>query len=406
MTKPETTPIMDYPAPRSNDRPFDPPPAYTRLRIERPVSKIRMANGKQAWLITKYEDARLALSDSRFSADRRHPSFPVTVQDRATIDKVPPMLVGLDGPAHAAARRAVLGEFSGKQANALRPRVQDITDQFVDAMLHGEKPVDLVRALALPVPLFVICELLGVPYDDREFFEGIAAKVIGRNTPEQERVAATGEFRGYLDDLIVSKEKNPTDDVLSRQIQKKLAADGTYDLPEMAGLAWLLLIAGHETTANMISLGALALMRNPDRLAEVTADPAKMPAAVDELLRYFSIVEHLTSRVVTEDVELSGVRIRADEAVVVCLPAADRDETVFDHPDELDFNREVRHHIAFGHGPHQCLGQFLARVELQIVFETLFRRIPGLRLAIDFDDVSYKDDRSFFFGLNSLPVTW
>jgi cytochrome P450 len=316
------------------------------------------------------------------------------------------MMVGLDGEAHAEARRAVLGEFTGKQATELRPRIQDVTDRFVDTMLAGGRPVDLVAALALPVPLFVICELLGVPYRDRPFFEQIAAKVIGRNTTEDERVAATAEFRSYLDDLVVGKEHAPGDDVLSRQIRKKLDADGEYDRPEMAGLAWLLLIAGHETTANMIALGVLALLRDPDRLAEIRADPERTPAAVDELLRYFSIVEHLTSRVATEDVELRGVRVPADDAVVVCLPAADRDESVFDHPDTLDFDRDVRHHVAFGHGTHQCLGQHLARTELQVVFDTLFSRIPDLRLAVDFDELSYKDDRSFFFGLDALPVTW
>jgi cytochrome P450 len=404
--KAETTPVMDYPAARSRGCPFDPPAEYGRLRVERPVSRIRLANGREAWLVTRYEDARLALSDPRFSADRRHPNFPVTVQDRATIEKVPPMMVGLDGAAHARARKAVMGEFTGKQANVLRPRIQAITDQFIDAMLTGERPVDLVAALALPVPLFVICELLGVPYADRDFFEQIAAKVIGRNTTERERVDATAEFRSYLDNLIRSKETSPGDDVLSRQIRKKLDEDGDYDRPEMAGLAWLLLIAGHETTANMISLGALALMRSPEQLAEIRENPDRTPAAVDELLRYFSIVEHLTSRVATEDVQLSGVRIPADDAVVVCLPAADRDESVFENPDSLDFSRDERHHVAFGYGMHQCLGQHLARTELQVVFDTLFTKIPDLRLAVDFEELSYKDDRSFFFGLNALPVTW
>lgn len=407
MATPQTEPILDYPAERSKARPFDPPGEYARLRTERPISRVRLDNGREAWLITRYDDARAALSDSRFSSDRRRPNFPVTVQDRGTIGKVPPMMVGMDGKAHNEARRAVLGEFTAKQIATLRPRIQAITDEFVDDLLAGERPADLVEKLALPVPLSVICELLGVPFDDREFFHEIATKVMGRNTTDSERGAVTAQFREYLDKLIATKEREPGDDVLSRQIQKKLEEDGDFDRPAMAGLAWLLLIAGHENTQNMIALGALALMRNPDKLADVQAHPDKLPNAVEELLRYFSVVEVLTARVATEDVEIGGVVIPADDAIIVCLPSANWDETVFDNPSELDFDRaDARHNIAFGYGPHQCLGAPLATTELQIVFDTLFRRIPGLRLAVPFEELSYKDRTSFFFGVNALPVTW
>jgi cytochrome P450 len=403
ISEPPTESMLTYPAARAH--PFDPPPEYGRLRREDPVSKVRLVDGREAWLVTRYDDARTVLADGRFSSDRRHPAFPITVQGRGTISKAPPLMITMDGEEHAAARRAVLSEFTVKRTNALRPRIQQIADEFIGAMFAGPRPVDLVEALALPVPALVTCEQLGVPFTDHDFFQKIVMKVVNHRTPEEERNAATLELRSYLGELVAAKELNPTDDLLGRQILKIRAEGGEIDRPALVGLAWLLLVAGLDTTSGMISLGVLALLEHPEQLAVIRADPAKTPMAIEELLRYFTVVEHVTSRVATADVEIGGCPVRKDEAVIVAGPAADRDESVFPDPDRLDIGRGARNHLAFGYGPHQCIGANLARAELQIVYDTLFRRIPDLRLAVDFADLPFKYDANFY-GLFEMPVTW
>jgi cytochrome P450 len=258
--------------------------------------------------------------------------------------------------------------------------------------------------LSLPVPSLVICELLGVPYRDHAFFQSRTGRFIRRTTSQEERTAAVDELRSYLDELVTEKEQEPGDDLLGRQIRKQ-REKGATDHEALVSLAFLLLVAGHETTANMISLGTLALLENPRSLAAIRQDPGRTPGAVEELLRYFTIVEFATSRVAVEDVELGGVLIRAGEGVVGLGNAANHDPAVFEHPDELDVERGARHHVAFGYGPHQCLGQNLARAELQIVFDTLLRRIPSLALAVPVDELPFKDDANIH-GLYQLPVTW
>ena len=295
----------------------------------------------------------------------------------------------------------MLGEFTVKRLEALRPRVQEIVDQHVDAMLAGPRPTDLVTALSLPVPSLVICELLGVPYADHDFFQTRSSTLLRLDNSAEEKAAASDELRTYLSDLISSKAAEPGDDLISRQ----LARDSAPDHESLVGLATLLLIAGHETTANMISLGTVAMLAHPDQLAALRADPRRTPHAVEEMLRVFTIAEFATSRVAVADVELGGVLIRAGEGVLTVGLAANHDPDVFPEPDRVDITRGARNHIAFGYGAHQCLGQNLARIELQVVFDTLFARVPTLRLAVAEDEVPYKEDASIF-GVHRLPVTW
>jgi cytochrome P450 len=314
-------------------------------------------------------------------------------------------MISMDGEEHTATRRAVLGEFTMKRLNAMEPRIQAMVDGFVDDILATEqRPVDLVQALSLPVPSLVICELLGAPYTDHDFFQSRTATAIRRSEPPEARQRAFLELRAYLDELITRKESEPGDDLFSRLIAKQ-RVDGTLDHASLVSMAFLLLGAGHETTANMISLGVIGLLNHPDQLAKITADPAKTPMAVEELLRYFSIADTVASRFATEDVQIGDVTIKAGDGVVVSGLSADWDPAVFPNPGELDIDRGARHHIAFGFGPHQCLGQNLARMELRIVFDTLFRRIPGLRLAKPVDDIPFKTDAGLY-GAYELPVTW
>ncbi|MFE0027225.1 cytochrome P450 [Amycolatopsis sp. NPDC059021] len=401
-------PATSFPLPRTC--PFSPPPEYRRMRDEGRVARVDLPSGQRAWVLTRLEDVRAMLTDPRFSSDRFNPGFPLTVEriqqteEEARKSPFKVSLINMDAPEHGRARREVVGEFTVKRMRALQPRIQQIVDEHIDAILAGPKPADLVQALSLPVPSLVICELLGVPYEDHEFFQQRSSRLLNRATDAHERQQAADELRKFLDELVTAKEAAPGDDLLGRQILKQRET-GEVDHLGLVGMAFLLLVAGHETTANMISLGTLTLLENPDQLATIKADPGKTLDAVEELLRYFTIAEFATSRVTTEDVEIAGVVIPKGEGVIGLSNSANRDESAFENPDTLDIERGARHHVAFGFGAHQCLGQNLARMELQIVFDTLFRRIPTLKLATSVDDLPFKND-SQIYGLYELPLTW
>jgi cytochrome P450 len=408
MTETVSSDLANSQFPVTRGCPFAEPAEYAQLREQAPISKVRLASGMEAWWVSGYEEGRAILADHRFSSDRRKDSFPNINNDPTALKRLrsqPPAMISMDGAEHATARRAVIGEFTVKRLAALRPRIQQITDRFIDDMLAADQhPVDLVQALSLPVPSLVICELLGAPYTDHDFFQSRTATLVRRTTSPEDRQRSFDELRAYLGELLVRKESEPGDDLFSRQIARQ-RADGTLDHASLVSMAFLLLLAGHETTANMISLGVVGLLEHPQQLALIKADPSKTPMAVEELLRYFAIVEVATSRVATEDVQVGGVTIKADEGVVISGLSANWDPSVFENPAELDLERGARHHITFGYGPHQCLGQNLARLELQIVFDTLFRRIPALRLAAPVYDIPFKIDAAIY-GAYELPVTW
>ncbi|MCC8251492.1 cytochrome P450 [Saccharothrix luteola] len=391
--------LMSYPAPRTC--PFEPPPEYARLRAQEPVSRVRLTDGSIAWLVTRHRDARFVLSDPRFAANR-HPAVPLRASGGAAGARPP---VAVDGDLHAKARGSVGGEFTAERAGLLRPRVQELVDRRVDAMLAGGNPADLVGALALPVPSLVIGEQLGVPHEEQDLFQELTARLVRAGADEEEREAATAALRSYLADLVARKERVPGEDLLSRQVLARRERHGEVDRDALVDLARLLVVAGHEPTAGMISLGALALMRDPDQVAGLLAHPERVPGAVEELLRYFTVVEQFTARVAVADVEVSGVPVRRGEAVIVSAAAADRDEAAFADPDRLDLGRDARHHLAFGFGPHQCVGQHVARVQVQVALETLFRRVPGVRLAVAFEDLEFKHE-THSRGLHELLVTW
>lgn len=403
VTSRDVTYQVTYPIPRPC--PFQAPAEYERLRSDHPVAKVRLPQGGEAWLVTGYEQARAVLVDRRFSSDRNRPGFPMLVLAKKTTVGHPRLLNGMDPPEHTEARRAVLGEFTVRRAEALRPMIQSIVDGFVDAMLAGPRPADLVAALSLPVASAVICELLGLPVADRDLFHRHTTALVDRNTAEPRRQAVGEELRAYLADLVARKEREPTDDLIGRQIRAARSGHRPFDRERLVGIALLLVLAGHDTVANMISLGTLALLEKPDQLAKITAAPGRIRNAVEELLRYFSIVESATSRMATTDVRLGDVLVRAGDGVIVSGQAANWDSARFDHPGTLDVDRDSRHHVAFGFGPHQCLGQHLARVELQVVFDTLFRRVPGLRLAAAVDELPFRRNAAVY-GVHELPVTW
>ncbi|MEU7563260.1 cytochrome P450 [Streptomyces eurythermus] len=387
--------------------PFAEPPEYAGLRADAPVSRAALkVNGKPAWLVTRHEHVRQVLGDSRVSSNLKLPGYPHQFHiPEELLAQVRLMMLNMDPPEHTAHRRMLIPEFTARRVRELRPRIQQIVDEHVDAMLAAGGPVDLVTALALPVPSLVICELLGVPYEDHARFEEWSAALMNHDLSPQEYGAAVQALDTYLDQLVTLKENEPGDDLISRFLEKN-RTERVADHTDVVTMARLMLVGGHETTANMIALGVLALLEHPEQMAELRADPALLPNAVEELLRVFSISDSGTARVAVADIEVGDVTIRAGEGILALNNAADHDESVFPDPDTLDIHRkEARSHLAFGYGVHQCIGANLARAELEAVYGTLLRRVPGLRLAAPVEELRFKDD-AMVYGVYELPVTW
>ena len=415
MTKTETSAaaraeapvhIPDFPMARAAGCPFDPPPGLRTLQAQAPITRVRLWDGSAPWLITRYAEQRALLADPRISADGTLPGYPQESAGFRERRKQAPTFVNMDDPEHARLRRMVTAPFAIKRVEALRPAIQRIVDTRINEMLAGPRPVDLVQAFALPVPSLVICELLGVPYADHDFFQHHSTILINRDaSPEATREALDGLI-DYLDRQVAKKLVDPADDLLSRLATEQVKT-GELTPHDVAVMGMILLIAGHETTANMIALGTLALLEHPDQLAALrdTDDPKLIAGAVEELLRYLSITHNGRRRVAVEDIEVGGQIIRAGDGVIFANDVANRDQETFDDPGRLDVHRDARRHVAFGFGMHQCLGQPLARVELQVVYGTLYRRIPNLRLAVSTEQVPFKHD-AVTYGVYELPVTW
>jgi len=398
-----TAEAPDFPMTRAAGCPFDPPPAARALQGETPLARVRLWDGSTPWLVTRYAEQRALLADPRVSADISRPGYP----SPAPLPKggTGISFILMDNPEHARLRKMVTAPFTIRRVEAMRPAVQKIVDDQVDALLAGPKPVDLVEAFALPVPSLVICELLGVPYADHEFFQENSKVIIRRDAKPEERAAGHQALVGYLDRLMGEKLERPADDLLSGLATRVGAGELTR--LEAAQMGVLLLIAGHETTANMIALGTLALLEHPGQLALLreSDDPALVASAVEELLRYLNITHNGRRRLALADIEVAGQVIRAGEGLIMANDIANRDPEVFPDGDRLDLNRDARRHIAFGFGVHQCLGQPLARLELQVVYSTLYRRIPTLALATGVERIPFKHDGSVY-GVYELPVTW
>ncbi|MCT2584626.1 cytochrome P450 [Actinophytocola gossypii] len=395
-----TIETAEYPAPRADRCPFDPPPAMQELRERTPLARVRLWDGSTPWLVTRFADQKALLSDPRVSADVTRPGYPSPAPVRGGSIS----FILMDDPEHARLRRMVTAPFAIKKVAAMQPGVQKIVDDLIDEMLAGPNPVDLVEAFALPVPSLVICQLLGVPYADHDFFQKNSKVIINRNATPEDREQALGRLFAYLDGLIGEKIASPGDDLLSG-LTSRIAA-GELTRADAAQMGVLMLIAGHETTANMIALGTATLLEHPDQLALLRdADETLVASAVEELLRYLHITHNGRRRVALEDIEIADEVIRAGEGIILANDIANRDPAAFTDPDRLDLRRSARHHVAFGFGVHQCLGQPLARMELQVVYGTLYRRIPTLRLATTIDEIPFKHDGSVY-GVYELPVTW
>ncbi|KAB2340225.1 cytochrome P450 [Actinomadura rudentiformis] len=374
-------------------------PHYGWLRENRPVSKIRLRNGVDAWLVTRWEDARRVFADPVFSRAQAG-GLPFGARGKAL------SIADMDPPEHTRVRRIALSAFTHRRVQQMRPRIEQIAAGLLDDMAAHGAPADLVEHLALPLPVTVICELLGVPADDRDrFTEWSAARLsVSAHTPEQMAEAAA-QLDAYLGELIAQRRTDPAGDLLSALA--KLPADGDgLSSAELLSLATTLLVAGFETTASQIANFTYTLLDQRHHWERLVAEPDLVPAALEELLRLLPLgATPGLPRVATADVELSGVRIRKGDTVVVARTVASRDESVFANGDTLNFDRPENPHLAFGHGIHHCLGAHLARLELQVTFGALLARFPDLRLAVPKEELRWKDGLAVR-GLRELPVTW
>jgi cytochrome P450 len=390
--------------PRQRTCPFDPPADYRGIQETWPIERLTFPSGRLGWLVTGYDVSRAVLADTRFSSRREPGANPIRVLPPEAADLMvqqPGMFLTMDPPDHTRYRRLLTGQFTVRRMKALVPQIERIVAEHLDAMARSARPADLVQAFALPIPSMVICELLGVPYADRDQFQQRTAILLSLD-PDWDTVRRVAdELQAYMLDLVQAKRRRPTDDLLSGLAH---GGGGLTD-DELVNMGNLLLIAGHETTANMLALGTLTLLHHPEQMAVLRSGPAVLDRAVEELLRYLSIIQFGIPRVATEDVEVGGRSIRAGDPVVVAVMVADRDPARFPDPDRLDVTREYSPHLAFGHGVHQCLGQQLARVEMKVGLGALLERFPTLRLAVPLDQVRMRDDMAIY-GVHELPVTW
>ena len=394
-----------FPWPRGN---FDPPDLYSWCRENRPVTRVTLPTGGPAWLVTRYEDVRSILADPRVSADSRLPGFPYLADVLKRPDEERAFL-RMDPPEHTVIRRMLAPNFMVKRVAAMRPRIQQLVDDTIDHMLTLPQPVDLVKEFALPIPSTVLSWILGVRAEDAPFFNNASEEILGgtANDPDGfvKAFKAFDALLDYIGGLVDEKEASevPGDDILGQMVLA--ARDGRCTRQDIVNTGFTLAIAGHDTTASMSAMGVLTLLLHPEQLAELKANPDLYPEAIEELLRYLTVVHLIVQRVATEDIEIGGTTIPAGEGIVPLNLSANRDDAHYPDAATFDIHRGARDHFAFGYGVHQCIGQPLARVELNIIFETLFRRLPTLQLATPLDEVPFKLWMPIH-GVYSLPVTW
>jgi cytochrome P450 RapN len=378
-------------------------PEYGRLRDNGELGRIHMPYGGEAWLATSYEDVKTVLGDPRFSraatlgADVPRPT--PLIQHDSSINT-------MDPPEHSRLRKLVAKAFTMRRIEMLRPRAQQVVDGLIDDIEAKGPPADLTEGLAWPLPITMICELLGVPYEDRDQFRvwADASLAISFYSPD-EIGQAKESLKVYLAGLVAKRREQPTDDLLCELVRARDEEDRLSE-DELVNFGVGLLVAGHETTANTTGNFLYTLLTHPEHMRQLREDPSLLDGAIEEMLRLVPLGTSVGGvRIALEDIELSGTLVKAGEAVLMQPAAANRDGRVYDRPEEMDFHREHNPHVTFGHGPHHCLGAQLARLELQVAVGTVLRRLPGLRFAVPVEEVPFKEGR-LIRGLRKLPVVW
>ncbi|SON63773.1 Cytochrome P450-SU2 [Mycobacterium simulans] len=394
------TALPTIPVPRAAHCPLAPPAEFTSWREEAGLRRA-MYHGQPAWVVSRYQDIRAALVDPRLSAD----TISATIRPSGSRDTAPVIFARVDDPEHHRLRRMLTTNFTFRRTEAMRPQIQELVDHYLGEMISNGPPGDIVRDFALPVPSLVIALLLGVPPADLGLFQHHTTVGLDTKSSDEQKAQGFAAMYAYIQELVQRKEKEPGDDLISRLVTEYVAT-GQLDHDTAAMTSVIMMQAGHETTANMISLGTVALLEHPKvfhRLGQ-TDDRAVVANVVEELMRYLTIVHSQVDRVATEDLTLAGQLIRAGDFVVMNLPAGNWDSEFVDNPDVFDADRNTRGHLGFGYGVHQCIGANLARVEMQVAFATLARRMPGLKLAVSTDQLRFKD--ADIYGMKELPVSW
>jgi cytochrome P450 len=399
LTAASEAPVL--PTTRPAGCPYDPPEAYTALRDE-PTSKVLCPTGMEAWLVTRYSDVRALLADRTVSS-RGASSAHVNPYVGHNEEVKPGSLAQLDGEHHSRLRKKVIAEFTVRRVETMRTYIEELVESHIDAMLAKPGPVDLVADFAMPIPALAICELLGVPYADRALFQRHTNALASIDSGAEQVGQAVKELSAFLAALFADKRDNPRGDLFSRLISRGEATGDPLSMAELVMLGINLLAAGHETTANMIALGTLVLLDHPEQRDVLSSAPERV---VEELLRYLSVVQFGVLRYATTDLRLGDREVKAGEWLVAALNSANRDQEFFPSGDRLDFRREATQtHVAFGFGAHQCVGQQLARVVLQVALTRLFQRIPDLRLAVPREELRYKHN-TLIYGVLELPLAW
>jgi cytochrome P450 len=407
VTNPATSPsAIELPVERQAI--FDPPAELSALREQRPLCRLKYRSGEVGWLVTSYELARAVMTDARFILGG-HKAFPI--QDQAqfttlveTFERMGGVasLLLLDAPDHMRIRRLLVGDFSVSKVGELKPHINRIVEERLDAMEQAGPPVDLVKEFAEPVALLTHCALLGLPEQESVRLSTVNRAVTDPDSPPASVEAAILECCDYLTSLFARKRAEPQDDLLSRLLASEELTEG-----ELLSLTVDLFNAGVDTVVTMLASGPFALLCHPDQMAALQAEPDSIDLAVEELMRYLTVFKvGALTRTAREDIELEGETIRAGECVTVSLAAANRDPARFEEPDVLDLDRSARGQMGFGHGPHVCLGQHLARLEMRVGIGELLRRFPTLRLAVPAEEIPVAGNDRLIFSVMELPVAW
>ncbi|MFF1692225.1 cytochrome P450 [Streptomyces sp. NPDC058257] len=402
-----TEPLVDQPVTRDPANPLAPPVEFTQLREEQPLLKVRFPNGSTGWLATRFEEGSQVFNDPRMSARRwRHDTPEGEVAEAGEDSPFDVGFVFMDEPEHGVYRRLLTRHFTPKAVqNKLQPYLDRIVDEHLDAIAAGPETFDFIEAMALPIPCLVICELLGVPYADRDGFHHATEAMMDMGRSREERDRGAHWLIDYITQLVAEKRRTgDTDGILAELINKAEGEDAVLTDRQLIGLGVLLLFAGHDTTAAMMGLSTLTLLTHDEQRHSLMGAPEKIGGAIEELMRFLTIVQFGLGRVAKEDLEIGGARIKKGELVVVAMNAANRDPRVFQDPDALDLDRKMTRHIGFGYGVHACLGQNVARAELRTVLPKLFARFPDLRLATPLEEVPM-DFTGTNYGVRKLMVT-
>ncbi|KAL4876111.1 cytochrome P450 55A2 [Aspergillus karnatakaensis] len=401
-----TQPVPHFPF--SRPKAAEPPAEFAELRSKCPVSRVKLWDGSEPWLVVKHEDVCNVLTDTRLSKQRQRPGYPEMSAGGKAAAKNRPTFVDMDPPDHMRQRNMVADFFTQEHVNSLKPLIAATVNSHLEKLIEkgGEKPVDFIANFSLPIPSLVIYHILGIPAEDIEYLTKTNAVRSNGSSTAAAAQDANQELLKYLDQLVDKRATDLKDDLISSLIKDQLNP-GHLERLDVVQIAFLLLVAGNATMVSMINLGVVTLLQHPIQLEDLKNNPSLAAPFVEELCRFHTASALATRRVATVDITLRGQTIKAGEGIIASNQSANRDEDVFPDPDTFDLHRQIdsEKNLAFGFGDHRCVAEALARAELEAVFEVLFQRLPGLRLAVAQEEIQYSDLHKDV-GILELPVTW